>query len=363
MNKKKSSLLTKYKYLYEKNPRSKVFAPLAETYRKLGMLPEATKILRDGIKIHPTYVLAYIVLGNIYYDEGHYELAYSTVRGFVALNLENIALQKLFGKVCLELSKYDEALDTYKMMLLINPKDEDIIEKVQTLESKLNYSVIIENEVVKAEDMFDDEDDWVQVDFNKKSIIQEKNNLIEMVQESSVVPTNIELSEEEQEEWSMSTPNSDEQELNEEEISDSISDKIDFENIQIQEHDLSSEFFYEDYDNKSEEVILPEEDNLVEKIDIEPKIISHTLIDLYHSQGHLDKAIELLKEALSEAPDDLKAQEKLASFEKQLKEEKSLDEMIDKVDTSKLDLKKSYEHFLKLIKEKASEIQHENTYN
>ena len=58
---KKSALLTKYKYLYEKNPRSKVFAPLAETYRKLGMYKEGIQILRDGIKIHPSYTLGYIV--------------------------------------------------------------------------------------------------------------------------------------------------------------------------------------------------------------------------------------------------------------------------------------------------------------
>lgn len=358
MSRNKSSLLTKYKYLYEKNPRSKVFAPLAETYRKLGMLSEATKILRDGIKIHPTYTLGYIVLGSIYYDEGYYELAYSTVRSFVHSNLENIALQKLFGKVCLELSKYDEALETYKMMLFINPKDEDIIEKVQTLESKLNHSVVIEADIVKAEELFEDEDDWVQVDFNKKSLVSSESsvNLVEEVTQKSIeVVDEIEEPIEDSDNWSMSTPK--EIEINQTE------EKIDFENIQVQEHDLSSDFFYEDYDNKSDEVILPEDDNLLEDDEEETKIISHTLIDLYYSQGHLDRAIELLKEALLESPTDTMAKEKLIKFEEQLKSEKSLDEMIDKVDTTKIDLRKSYDNFLKLLKEKASEVQNENTYN
>jgi tetratricopeptide (TPR) repeat protein len=360
---KKSSLLTKYKYLYEKNPRSKVFAPLAETYRKLGMLDEATKILRDGIKLHPTYTLGYIVLGNIYYDEGHYELAYSTIRSFIATNLENIALQKLFGKVCLELNKFDEALDTYKMILFINPKDEDSIENVATLEDKLNYSVVVEDKTVSADSIFDDEDDWVQVDFNKKSIIEDKNDIqvelkrnIEPVVEEKI-DADFEIDDDDDDQWSMQSPS--------EIITDSPihNNKIDFENIEVKEHDLSSDFFYEDYDNDSDEVITPEDDLLTASTDTGHKIISHTLIDLYYSQGHVDKAISLLKEALVEAPDDEASKIKLKKYQQQLDEEKSIDEMIDKVDTSKIDLKKSYDMFLKLLNDKAKQINDENTYN
>ena len=93
--KNRSSLLTKYAYLYEKNPKSRVFAPLAETYRKLGMLDEAMRILREGIKNHPSYTLGYIVLAHCYYDIQNYELAYNTIRPFTAKNLENLTMQKL----------------------------------------------------------------------------------------------------------------------------------------------------------------------------------------------------------------------------------------------------------------------------
>jgi len=36
--KNQSAVLAKYFGMYKKNPRSKVFAPLAESFRKLGML-------------------------------------------------------------------------------------------------------------------------------------------------------------------------------------------------------------------------------------------------------------------------------------------------------------------------------------
>ena len=48
-----SPLFLKYQADYEKNPRSRVFAPLAETYRKLGMTDKAMEILSQGIRFHP----------------------------------------------------------------------------------------------------------------------------------------------------------------------------------------------------------------------------------------------------------------------------------------------------------------------
>ena len=84
---KKSSLLTKYTLQYQKKPKSRVFAPLAETYRKLGMRDESLKILRQGLKYHPTYTLGYIVLANVYFDQQNFELAYNTLRPFRTFKL------------------------------------------------------------------------------------------------------------------------------------------------------------------------------------------------------------------------------------------------------------------------------------
>ena len=45
-----SPLLVKYLRAYEQNPKSRVFAPLAEVYRKLGMKEKAFDILKRGLK-------------------------------------------------------------------------------------------------------------------------------------------------------------------------------------------------------------------------------------------------------------------------------------------------------------------------
>ena len=76
---KNPALLAKYLGIYEKNPRSKVFAPLAEAYRNLGMIDKAFEILKLGLKIHPSYIMAHLVLGKCYYDQNNFEKCYKAI--------------------------------------------------------------------------------------------------------------------------------------------------------------------------------------------------------------------------------------------------------------------------------------------
>ena len=47
-----------YEYLkkYQEDPSSRVFAPLAESYRKAGLADEAIEIAREGLRVHPNFV-------------------------------------------------------------------------------------------------------------------------------------------------------------------------------------------------------------------------------------------------------------------------------------------------------------------
>lgn len=135
--KNSSPLLIKYLRAFESNRSSRVFAPLAETYRKIGMLDEALKVLREGIKRHPTYTLGYIVLAHCYYDRGNYEQAYNVIRPLVSDNLDNTLMQKIFADTCDKLLLFEEALDTYKYLMFLNPRDEEVAAKVKLIEEEL----------------------------------------------------------------------------------------------------------------------------------------------------------------------------------------------------------------------------------
>ena len=133
-----SSLFLKYQADFEKNPKSRVFAPLAEIYRKVGMTEKSMEILSQGLRIHPTYLMGYLGLSFCYYDLKQYNLAYTTLRPFVEENRDNIRLQKLYSKICIAIAKKDEALETLKYLLFINPRDREIANDVQELERELD---------------------------------------------------------------------------------------------------------------------------------------------------------------------------------------------------------------------------------
>lgn len=296
--------------MYEKKPRSRVFAPLAETYRKLGMIDEAMKILNVGIKNHPSYTLGYIVLSHCYYDLQNYEMSYNVIRPFVSQNLENITLQKLFAKTCINLGYLEEALQTFKYLLLLNPKDSYVADQIKLLEDDLLVDQEIadtEIEVKNTESSFD-EDEWVQVDFNK---IESEN--------ATVLDKPVQI-EEEVENWEVKNETSP-LDLFKEEIQNNI--------IAVKEHNLDDEYFYEDFDVKANDVITADDTSGTK----EEPLITHTLVDLYCKQGHLAKAASILENILELHPDDEATKTRLEEITMKLVGEVIEDEAVDQAPT------------------------------
>lgn len=358
-----SALLAKYHQLYQKNPRSKVFAPLAESYRKLGMLEDALKILREGIKSHPSYALGYIVLANCYFDQQKYELCYNTLRPLVGAHQDNISLQKLFAQTCLQISHLDEALETYKYLLFMNPKDRFFADQVKKLEEDLyqTQKIISHEKLIKAPDLpapkaptnsFDD--DWVQVDFSSKT---------EVVEETQVAGK-VSLDDE----WVMKKPGDEVSEPTKIEL---VEEKHEYIAPKLSLSDLPEERTLEDeyYADEFEEYGDIEEVNASELVSDEP-IISHTLIDLYCAQKYYDKALELLNKILSLNPNDQRTIEKkkevLSLKNKntphESTEEEGHEELIALIETQvkaktpeQEKLEKVFDKFLHLVQKRAEE--------
>ena len=62
--------IEKYHEKWRKDPTSRVFAQLADAYRKTGMLDEAIEVCVEGLKVHPSYNSARVVLGRAYLEKG-----------------------------------------------------------------------------------------------------------------------------------------------------------------------------------------------------------------------------------------------------------------------------------------------------
>lgn len=349
--KNQSALLAKYFTMYKKNPRSRVFAPLAESFRKLGMLDDAYKVLKEGLRNHPTYTLGYIVLSHCYYDEGKYELVYNTLRPIINLNADNISLQKIFAQTCINLGHLEEALETFKYLLFMNPKDKFFAEQVKHLEDDLmvGHKKLSLDQLIKAPDMpeirerersFDD--DWVQVDFNRpvKEVPKPLLEVVKSIQESD------------DDQWVMKTSNLENHPILKKE--------------KVEEKSLDDDFYADEFQDEGD----IDEVN-ASSISSDTPIVSHTLIDLYCAQHYYDKAIELLEKILDLNPADIASTQKLAKVI-QLKKKNSgakadtteqagHDELISIIETQvkakspkEMKVQESFDRFLNLVKEKAS---------
>lgn len=285
--KSQSALLAKYFGMYKKNPRSKVFAPLAEAFRKLGMLDDAYKILKEGIRVHPNYALGYIVLAHCYFDQEKYELAYNTLRPIVSQNADNISMQKVFARSCIELGHLEEALDTYKYMLFMNPKEKTFAQEVKRLEDDLmvGHKKLTLEQLIKSPNLpiltsTASDDDWVQVDFGKNT------SAVSAPAEAPKVAAPID-----DEGWVMKKPGFSEHPiLNEEEV---------------KPRDLEDDYYADEFE------LEPAEEVNAGSVTLDAPLVSHTLIDLYCAQEYYDKAIELLEKIIELNPADAASINKL----------------------------------------------------
>ena len=128
--------IEKYEDLLSRDECSKAFAPLSELYRKLGLYDKAFRILKEGTRLHPSYLPGYLSLGRCYYDMEKFDSAYSVVHPFIDTHGDNLALLKLLARTYTKLDMPDEALDTYRRLLFLSPKDVEAEEGIVRLENQ-----------------------------------------------------------------------------------------------------------------------------------------------------------------------------------------------------------------------------------
>ena len=135
MDNPSSRLIEKYRAIFKKDPRSKVFATLADAYRKVDLIEEAEKICKQGLKFHPQFVPGRVVMAKILLQKKLYDPALVHLEDAVKLDPENILAHSLRAETLLRLKRPKEALQAYKMVLFFNPFDPKASHVVKKLES------------------------------------------------------------------------------------------------------------------------------------------------------------------------------------------------------------------------------------
>ena len=108
-----------------KDPRSKVFMPLAEEYGKAGMWQEAAGVLEDGLNLYPGFITAMVALGRVYDRLGQATKAKAILEESVKLSPENLRAHRTLIKIYQSQGLMESALQSCLLILAINPRDEE----------------------------------------------------------------------------------------------------------------------------------------------------------------------------------------------------------------------------------------------
>lgn len=91
--------LERYLRIYQENPDSRVFAPLADLYRRLGRLDEAERICLEGIRRHPYYAGGRVALAHIQLEMSRFEEALEEINSVVTYYPDNLLARKILIRV------------------------------------------------------------------------------------------------------------------------------------------------------------------------------------------------------------------------------------------------------------------------
>ncbi len=118
----------------DKDPNSKLFVPLAEEYRKEGMLDEAIDVLQKGLERQPSYMSARVSLGKIYLEKGMSEEARVEFENVIKFIPDNLYAHKKLSEIYRDTGKRDLALKAFRTVLKLNPMDEETLNNMRDLE-------------------------------------------------------------------------------------------------------------------------------------------------------------------------------------------------------------------------------------
>lgn len=120
---------------FNKDPKSRIFVQLADTYRKNNMIDEALDILHKGLAHHPDYPLAHLILGKCLYDKRMFEQAKDAFRKTLAGDPQNIVALRMLAQTCASTKDEQGQINAYKGLIAIDPFDAQAKEKLEQLQA------------------------------------------------------------------------------------------------------------------------------------------------------------------------------------------------------------------------------------
>jgi tetratricopeptide (TPR) repeat protein len=121
----------------ERDPGSRLFAQLAEEYRKAGNHADAIRVARTGLAQHPSYPSARLTLGRALLDSGDPGGARTELEAALRDAPDNILASRFLGQALEALGELEPALAQLQKTLKMAPGDRQLESQIVALESRL----------------------------------------------------------------------------------------------------------------------------------------------------------------------------------------------------------------------------------
>lgn len=117
----------------ENDPKSTLFVPLAEEYKKAGQLDEAIDVLKAGIERQPAYMSARVSLGKIYLEKDMLKEAKEEFETVIKAIPDNLVAHRKLAEIGRSSGDREGAIRHYRKLVSLNSMDEDSQQMLQQL--------------------------------------------------------------------------------------------------------------------------------------------------------------------------------------------------------------------------------------
>jgi len=131
-----TSEIDKLEARFRDNPKGRNFAPLADAYRKAGLIDNAIDLCQNGLKLHPDYVSAYIVYARCLVDKKDDAAALGVFTQVLGLDGENIIALRGLAELAERNGKYEEEVQWLTRLLNADPMNGDAAEALARAKGK-----------------------------------------------------------------------------------------------------------------------------------------------------------------------------------------------------------------------------------
>ncbi len=118
--------IEKCQQILDRDPNSQIFAALAEAYRKKGDLDKSFRICKNGLRVHPSYGSAHLVMAKINLDRGLYDWAEIEVKRASEIDGHTRTVDLLQAEVHIYRGEFNPAIKILKRLHQFDPNNQRI---------------------------------------------------------------------------------------------------------------------------------------------------------------------------------------------------------------------------------------------